>query len=184
MKEEKCIILDFLPSGYADRRHSEPIAQAIGCDFFSLLEVVPKENITLNQEEEVYISEDKRNKIRFIKGQISYKNLTSIAKNLLPDAVEKIIRTNEKKYVEFFNKARTITPRLHKFQLLPGVGKKHLSNILEERRKKQFKSFDDIAKRVKMFPDPVKTLVRRVLEELEGNEKYCLFVAPPRRSFR
>ena len=41
MKEETCLILDFMPNGYADRRKSEPIAQAMGTAYFSLLELVP-----------------------------------------------------------------------------------------------------------------------------------------------
>ncbi|HLD83835.1 MAG TPA: DUF655 domain-containing protein, partial [archaeon] len=43
MKEENCIVLDFLPHGYADRRHAEPVAQAVGTSFFTLLEVIPRE---------------------------------------------------------------------------------------------------------------------------------------------
>jgi len=181
MREEKCIILDFLPSGYADRRHAEPIAQAIGTSFFTLLELVPRENISLNSEEEVYIGEGKRDKIRFIKGQIEMKNLTNYALNVLPDMVEGIIKQNEKRFVDFFNKATIITPRMHQFQLLPGVGKKHLMDILDERKKKPFESFSDLSERVKLFPDPVKILAKMVLTELEANEKYCLFTMPKRR---
>jgi putative nucleotide binding protein len=176
MKEETCLILDFLPEGYADRRKSEPIAQAMGTSFFSLLELVPRESITLTPEEEVYIGDGKRDKIRFIRGQLEYNELTTLAKTLMPEIVEKLVRRNEQRFVEFFNKASTVTPRMHQFQLLPGVGKKHLSDILDERRKKGFENFDDIRQRVKLFPDPVKTLVLRVMQELEGNEKYYLFV--------
>jgi len=181
MKEEKCVILDFLPSGYADRRHAEPIAQAIGTSFFTLLELVPRENVSLNSEEEVYIGEGKRDKIRFIKGQIEMKNLTNYASSILPDVVERVIKHNEKKIVDFFNRATIVTPRMHQFQLLPGVGKKHLMDILDERKKKSFESFSDLSERVKLFPDPVKIIVKRVLTELEGNEKYCLFTSPKRR---
>ena len=53
MKESTCIVLDFLPNGYSDRRHTEPVAQAIGTSFFSLLELVTRENVSLTQEEEV-----------------------------------------------------------------------------------------------------------------------------------
>ena len=180
-KEEKCIILDFLPSGYADRRHAEPLAQAIGTSFFTLLELIPRENVTLRSEEEVYIGEGKRDEIRYIKGQIEYKNLTSLAVNMLPEIVEKIIRENEAQFVEFFNKASMITPRMHQFQLLPGVGKKHLIDILDERKKKPFESFADLTARVKLFPDPVKTLVRRVMDELAGDEKYDLFVSKQKK---
>jgi putative nucleotide binding protein len=176
MKEMNCIVLDFLSTGYADRRHTEPIAQAIGTSFFSLLELVAREGVTLNQEEEVYIGEGKRDKIRFIRGQLAYNDLTSMSKNLLPEIVEKLVRLNEKRFVEFFNKGTIVTPRMHQFQLLPGVGKKHMIDILDERARKPFESFANINERVKLFPDPVKTLVRRILQELEGNEKYYLFV--------
>src|SRR3989338_4939481 len=179
MKESNCIVLDFLPSGYADRRHTEPIAQAIGTSFFSLLELVTREGVTLNQEEDVYIGEGKRDKIRFIRGQIEYRDLTSMARNLLPETVDKLVRQNEQRFVEFFNKGTVITPRMHQFQLLPGVGKKHLQDILEERKKKPFESFADIAARVKLFPDPFKTVVRRITEELQNGEKYHVFVAKP-----
>ena len=181
MKEETCLILDFLSEGYADRRKSEPIAQAVGTAFFSLLELVPRESITLTPEEEVYIGEGKRDKIRFIRGSLEYNKLTSLARTLMPEIVEKLVKRNEQRFVEFFNKASTITPRMHQFQLLPGVGKKHMSDMLEERRKKAFDSFDDIKQRVKLFPDPVKTVVHRVLQELEGDEKYYIFAYKPQR---
>lgn len=181
MKEETCIIVDFLPTGYPDRRHPEPVAQAIGASFFSLLELVPRENISLKPEDEVYIGEGKRDKIRFIKGQLEYRQLTNLAQNLVPETVEKLVKRNEQRFVDFFNKASAVTPRMHQFQLLPGVGKKHLADILDERRKKPFESFKDISERVKLLPDPAKIIVRRIMEELQGNEKYYLFTSPPRR---
>jgi putative nucleotide binding protein len=176
MKEENCIILDFLSNGYPDRRHAEPIAQAIGTTFFSLLELVPRENISLKTQEEVYIGEGKRDKIRFIRGQLTYNDLTNMSRTLLPEVVEDLVKNNEPKFVEFFNKATIVTPRMHQFQLLPGVGKKHLQDILAERRRKPFANFDDIRNRVKLFPDPLKTIVRRIIEEIEQEEKYSLFV--------
>ena len=176
MKEEKCIILDFLATGYPDRRQSEPVAQGIGCSFFSLLELVPKSDVTLMPEEEVYIGEGKRDKIDTVKGLINYSDLTNVARSSLEPAVEKIVKENEKQIVDFFNKAGMITPRMHQIELLPGIGKKHLLDLLKEREQKPFESFEDIDNRVKLFPDPFKTVVRRVMEELKGDEKYYLFV--------
>jgi len=183
MKEENCIVLDFLQNGYPDRRHAEPIAQVIGTSFFTLLELVPREGVSLSTEEKVYIGEGKRDKIKFIKGQLDYKDLTNVAQNELPFILEKLARENESRFVEFFNKATVVTPRMHQFQLLPGVGKKHMQDILEERRKKPFESFADILARVKLFPDPLKTVVRRVQEELQNEEKYYLFVAKKRKMY-
>jgi len=176
MKEETCIIIDFLPSGYADRRKAEPIAQAVGSSFFSLLELVPREGITLKPEQEVYIGEGKRDEIRFIRGQLEYRDLTNLAKNTLPDVVENIVKKNEARFIEFFNKAGMLTPRMHQFQLLPGIGKKHLIDILDERRKRPFESFADLKNRVKLMPDPEKAVIRRILQELESTEKHKLFV--------
>ncbi len=183
MKEENCVVLDFLPNGYPDRRHAEPIAQAVGTNFFTLLELVPREGTTLSTEDKVYIGEGKRDKIRFIRGQMDYRDLTNVAQSELPVIIEKLVRENEKRFVEFFNKATVVTPRMHQFQLLPGVGKKHLQDILEERRKKPFESFADIVARVKLFPDPLKIIVRRVQEELQNDEKYYLFVAKKRKMY-
>ncbi|MDI6721711.1 MAG: DUF655 domain-containing protein [Candidatus Aenigmarchaeota archaeon] len=176
MKEEYCIILDYLPRGYADRRKGEPIAQAMGTSFYTLLEVVPREGIDLMPGEEVYIGDEKRDKIRFIRSAIEYRDLTNAAKSLLEETVEMLVKRNEQKVMEFFNKGGMITPRMHQFQLLPGIGKKHLLDILEARTKKPFASFADMMERVKLFPDPAKTVIRRIMLELEGDEKYYLLV--------
>ncbi len=182
MKEEYCIVLDFLPNGYSDRRHVEPVAQAIGTAFFTLLELVPRDDVALATEEKVYIGEGKRDKIRFIKGQMDYRDLTNAAQNELPVIIEKIVREGEARFVEFFNKATVVTPRMHQFQLLPGVGKKHMQDVLGERRKSPFASFADLMARVKLFPDPVKTIARRIMEETQNEEKYYLFVVKKRKS--
>ena len=181
MKEENCIVLDFLPHGYADRRHAEPVAQAVGTSFFTLLEVIPREGTDFAQGESVYIGEGKREKVMFIKGQIEFKDLTNMAQNYLEDAVKAIVEGSEDRFVEFFNKSGPVTPRMHRFQLLPGIGSKHMQAVLAERAKKPFASLKDIEERVKLFPDPKKTIIRRVLEELKQDEKYYLFVAKPQK---
>ncbi|MBI3190755.1 DUF655 domain-containing protein, partial [archaeon] len=65
----------------------------------------------------------------------------------------------------------------------PGVGKKHLMDILEERRKKPFDSFEDLKQRVRQFSDPAKAIVSRIMQELEGNEKYYIFTPVPHRRY-
>jgi len=148
-----------------------------------LLELVPREDIKLQQEDEVYIGEGKRDKIRFIKGQLNYNDLTNMGKELLHEIVEKLVRKNEKKFIEFFNRATIVTPRMHQFELLPGIGKKHVADLLDERRKKPFENFKDVESRVKLVPDIVKMLVKRVIMELEGEEKYYLFTPRPRKAY-
>ena len=183
MKEETCIILDFLQNGYPNRRRGEPIAQALGTTYFSLLEIVPKEGINLKPDEEVYVGDGKRDKVRFIKGQLDYNELTNMAQSALQDFVEKLILKNEKKFIDFFNRASIITPRMHQFELLWGVGKKNLMEILDERKKKPFENFADLSARVHLFSDPVKSLAKRVMDELKGQEKYYLFTPRPKRFY-
>jgi len=179
-RDEKAIILDFLPNGYSsDNRPShlkDAVAQAIGTTRFSLLEIVPKKDVFLQPYEEVYIGEAKRDKIHHINGRIGMHKLTSTAKAELTHVVDQIVSENEERFVEFFNKAQPLSTRMHILELLPGVGKKHMWMIVEERRGEPFTSFDDIKKRVKLMPDPKKAVVKRILEELEGDQKHQLFV--------
>jgi putative nucleotide binding protein len=60
--------------------------------------------------------------------------------------------------------------------LLPGLGKKHMWEIVEQRKDKDFESFADIKKRVKLMPDPKKAIIKRILDELNGKEKHRIFV--------
>ncbi len=182
LMEEYAYVLDFFPQGNPLDKHPEhrrrPIAQVVGEKYFMLLEVIPRPGVTLTIGERVYISRGYRDKIAFVYGRISYDDLSSVAKDELVNVVEKIIRTYEDVYVQFFNIAEPITIRLHALELLPGIGKKYMKVILEERRKRPFTSFKDLIERTKI-PDPVKALRDRIVSEIMGEEKYYLFVKPP-----
>jgi putative nucleotide binding protein len=62
---------------------------------------------------------------------------------------------------------------------LPGIGKKHLQEILEKRAEKPFESFKDMQTRVSLLPDPVNLISLRIKEELGGDTKNYLFARPP-----
>ena len=179
-KEETVIVLDFLPNGYAlDSRPMHlktPIVQAIGKSHFILLELVPKKGVYLQPYEEVYIGEGKRDKIHHIIGRLPMDKLTQTAKIEMEQVIKDILEKNEKRFVDFFNKAQPLSTRMHQLELLPGLGKKHMWEILDSRKEKEFESFDDIKKRVKLMPDPEKAIIRRILKELAGNEKHRVFV--------
>ena len=179
-KEETAIILDFLPNGYSydDRPMymKTPIAQAIGKEHFVLLELVPKKGIHLQPLEDVYIGEGKRDKIHHIIGKIQLDKLSATARSGLELVIRDIIRQNEKKFIEFFNKAQPLGTRMHQLELLPGLGKKHMWQIIEIRDEKPFESFADIKNRVKLMPDPEKSIIKRILQELDSGEKHKIFV--------
>ncbi|WP_297066521.1 DUF655 domain-containing protein [Thermococcus sp.] len=183
--EEYAYVLDYLPEGYLDlstgRRSGKPVAQVLGEKAFTLLEVTPKEDLMLY--ERVFIGKGNRDKILLINKKISYNDLTDTAKAELPYVVEEIVKNNEERFVQFFNVAPPITNRLHSLELLPGIGKKHMWEIIEERQREPFKSFEDLKKRVKGLPDPVKMIAKRIVDELQDKDRYKLFVGH-RRIFR
>ena len=179
-KEEYAVVLDFLPNGHPfDVKPGylkTPIVQAIGRDHFVLLEVVPKKGNFLQPHEEVYIGEGKRDKIHHIYGKVNYERLTQTAKEELNYIIEELVKKHEQRFIDFFNNAGPINTRRHQLELLPGIGKKHMGEILEKREEKKFTNFDDIKSRVKLMPDPEKTVVKRILMEVKGEDKYNLFV--------
>lgn len=177
-KEEKAVILDYLEHGYpfeADPVKS-PVAQALGLEHLTLLELIPKKGIFLQPHEEVYIGEGKRDKIHHIKGRIPAQKLTTTAYGELKHVIEEIVSKNEPKFIRFFNEAQPLSTRMHQLELLPGLGKKHMWEILEARKEKPFENFDDLKKRVKLLPDPRTIIVKRIISELEGEEKHNIFV--------
>lgn len=175
-KEDYAIILDFLPYGYPMGGKTTAIAQAIGEQHLSLLELVPRRGITLDAKEKVYIGQEKRDKIYFIAGRLPRAKLTETAKIQLQEFIEKTVAEQEKKFVDFFNLAQPLNTRLHRIELLPGFGKKHMQEIIEEREKKPFESFEEIKTRVKNIPDPKKAIEKRIIEELSERQRFNLFV--------
>lgn len=175
MKEERAIILDFLPHGYPFEKRRMAIAQAVGLQHFTLLELVPKRNVTLQLKEEVYIGQDKRDKIYFIKGRLPKEKLTETAKIQLKDFVEKVVSEQESRFVEFFNTCDAINKRVHQLELLPGFGKKFTEMVIKEREKKPFTSFQEMKQRLKNIPDPKKAIEKRLFEELTQEVRHPLF---------
>jgi putative nucleotide binding protein len=174
--EDFALVLDFLAQGRAGIKR-EPLAQLIGTKYFTLLEAKPKTELKIL--EKVYIGKETREKIEIIKRRINFNELTANALTELENAIEKIISEEPQKFIDFFNNAKPISLRLHQIELLPGIGKKHLKDFLDEREKKPFESLEEIQKRVQLMPNPKKTLVKRIIQELKGEDKYYLFVRPP-----
>ena len=191
--EEYAIILDYLPLGYVKEGmpsyKRKPVAQAIGKEEFTLLELIPKENVSLDIHQKVYIGSGKRDEISRVNRRLKYDDLSATARVELPYVIEEIIKAKEDKFVQFFNEACPISTRLHQLELLPGIGKKHMWDIIKVRKEKPFESFDDIKKRVTMLSDPVKLISKRILLELEatgdkkGKRKYVLFTRPPTKRY-
>lgn len=178
VKEEDAVILDFLPYGYVmERKMMSPIAQAIGINGFTLLELVPRRGEKFDVGEIAYIGEGKRDKVQYILGRCPREKLTETAKIQLEEFVAGAVKKDEARFVKFFNEAQAINTRLHQFELLPGLGKKHTKAILEARNEKSFESFEDIKARVHNMPSPEKVVEKRIMEELIEIQRQNLFIS-------
>lgn len=179
--EEYAYVLDFLqhgkpgarPTGRAGYR-AGALIQCVGEEFFTLLEALVREGLVLKAGDRVYVGKENREEVTYIIGRIGYGELTAAAKAELPSTIVKIVQNREAWFVNFFNTARAITPRMHALELIPGIGKKYMWQVINEREKKPFLNYDDITKRTEL-PSPVKLVTKRVMEELEGESKYRMF---------
>jgi len=179
--EEYAYVLDYLLHGRPGARPSYragALVQVVGEEFFTLLEATVREGLVLKPYDRVYVGKESREQITYIMGRISYEELTSTAKLELPTAIEKIVLNRVQWFVSFFNTAQAITPRMHALELLPGIGKKYMWQIINEREKSSFKNFDDLQQRANI-PSPSKLVTKRILEELSGESKYRLFTRAP-----
>jgi putative nucleotide binding protein len=179
--EEYAYVLDFLPHGRSGVRptgragyRAGALVQLMGEEFFTLLEALVKDGVTLKPHDRVYVGKEPREEITYIIGRIRYEELTAAAKMELPAVISRTVLSRENWFINFFNSARAITPRMHALELIPGIGKKYMWQVINEREKRTFESYDDLQKRTEL-PNPVKLVTKRVLEELSGDSKYRLF---------
>lgn len=175
-KEEYAIVLEYLPNGYPLEKKMIPIVQAIGEKNLTLLELVPRRGSSFEIGEKVYIGEGKRDKVYYISGRLARDKLTEAGKAQLEEFIKRIVKERETEFVEFYNKSDAINKRVHQLEFLPGLGKKHMQEIIKQREEEPFKSFEDIRKRVPNLPDPQKAIERRIFKELVDLERYNLFV--------
>ena len=175
--EEYAYVLDFLPYGKPGSRpgyRPGAMVQIVGEIYFTLLEANVRNDVTLKTYDRVYVGKNKRAEITYIIGRISYDELTTNSKMELPNVIERIVLNQEERFINFFNTAQPITPRMHALELIPGIGKKYMWQIIDEREKRSFNSFEDLQKRVNV-PSPAKLITKRIIEELSGESKYRIF---------
>ena len=175
--EEFVRVLDFMPRGKSEviKGREGPMVDAIGEERLTLLELLAMENQSFDLGERVKIGKEGREKIVSVLGKLTYEELTPEAKVSLPVVVESVVKENEAKYVAYFNELQPLTPRLHGLELIPGIGKTFMKEIVEMRTKQPFASFSDIQERVGLR-DPAKMIAKRIVEELAGESHISLFV--------
>ena len=175
--EEYAYVLDFTPRGKSVtvRGREGVIIQAIGEERLTLLELLGVQNTNMEIGERLYIGREGRDKVASVLGRLEYNDVSQAAKNELPSIVEKIVLTNEKRFIDYINTSQPITPRIHALELIPGIGKTYMMTIIKERDKKKFENFADVQNRVGLR-EPAKLVAKRIIEEIMGQARMNLFV--------
>lgn len=180
--EEYAYVLDYLPQGTSVSKFDkkEPVVYALGDNEFKLFELMAKPGVPVNIGDRVYIGKDgtKRSAIDHVKRRIGYEDLSNMAASELEYSVESIVKANEERFIRFYNEAGPVTIKKHLLEELPGLGKKTMMAILDERSKNgPFKGYEDLATRVPGVKNPEKLIAARVVLEItDPSRKRYLFV--------
>ena len=175
--EEYAYVLDYSQRGKSItvRGREGLVVQAVGENRLTLLELLGVQNSSFDVGERLYIGREGRSKVLSVLGKLDYTSISQSAKNDLSLVIEKIVTTNENRFVTIFNHAQAITPRIHALELIPGIGKTYMKHIIDQREKKPFESFHDIQSRIGI-KDIHKLISKRIVEEIEGEARMTLFV--------
>ena len=177
----QAVVLDHLPHGRADddrpRHRKSPLAYALGERDFRLFELTLVDDADVSIGDRVVIGPTGRREAVDGFKQVTYDDLSNTAVGELEYAVEAIVEADEQRFVDFYNDAQPITLRLHQLNLLPGIGKKLRNNVLDQRKRGPFESFEEVEDRVSGLHRPKEVLVERIMEELRDDDlKYKTFV--------
>ena len=178
-KFREIVILDLLLHGHPEEDRpswaKKPIAQVLTFPDFVLYEVKMNKNSNIKvQEQKTYEEFINQDKLREVLKKIDFNDLTSTSKALIQPFLENEVLIYEEEFINFFNNSTSITPRMHALKLLPGIGQKHMWEILEARERQKFVTFQDITDRTSIS-NPAKLISQRIIKELQRDVKYYLF---------
>ena len=172
-------ILDILQHGGVDKAGHQwsPIAQIVEGSKFQLYEVVlNKSRITDRKLQEKIIVNENQDIYERIQRKITFLDLTPTSSSTLDLVIGQYVNEHENRFIEFINKSGPITIKRHSLEILPGIGKKLMWEIINSREKPPFKSFEDLHTRVPGFK-PIETFTKRIVDEIRDDElKHYLFV--------
>ena len=170
------VLLDVLPNGRPDDdrppSRKTPVAYGLGTESFRLYELSLNDDADASVSDRIALDGPAVGRYR----EVEYDDLTRNAAAEVEYAVEAIVDADEERFVDFYNEAGPITLRLHQLNLLPGVGKQLRNNVLDERKRGPFESFDEVTERVSGLHRPREVIVERIVEEIrEDDLKYRTF---------
>jgi putative nucleotide binding protein len=179
--EDAVIVLDYLARGDSDadtqQYRRSPVAYAVRPSDFALFALALTDDAHVSIGDRLVVQGPGTEDLIADTQRVAHADLSAGAQSELEYVVEEIIEAETERFVDFYNEAQPISLRLHQLNLLPGIGKKLRNNILDERKRRPFESFENVEERVSGLHDPKGVLVDRVLEELRQTDlKYRNFV--------
>ena len=113
--EEYARVLDFKSRGKSItvKGRTGNIVIAIGDERLTLLEILGVEDATFEIGEKLYIGKEGRTKVQSVLGKLDYTKISATVQNEISGIVELIIKENEKRFIDYLNKAQHLTPRVH-----------------------------------------------------------------------
>jgi len=175
--EEYAYVLDFISMGKSKTVHGREgiIVTALGEERLTLLEILGIEDSTFEVGEKIYIGKEGRTKVQSVLGKLDYEQITGSAQSELSNVVTTIVKNNERRFVDYINNAQPLTPRKHSLELIPGIGKTYLKQIIEQIEKQKFINYKDMEERAGL-KEPVNHISKRILDEIAGETQFRLFV--------
>jgi putative nucleotide binding protein len=175
------VVLDVLPHGRADddrpRYKKSPLGYALGEENFRLVELRLADDADVSIGDRVVVEPAADRDLVEEVRDVEYDALSNTALSELEYVVDEILSEHEDRFVDFYNDAQPITIRLHQLNLLPGIGKKLRNNILDQRKRGPFESFEDLEDRISGLHNPKDILAERIMSELRDDDlKYKVFV--------
>jgi putative nucleotide binding protein len=172
----EAFVLDYYPQGKSlSQKNSQsfnPLIVVITSNKFQFFDVILNKGRKIEVGELIDVSQ--KGLERSVMKEIGYNELSDSAVDFLPEAIKKIVKKSESRFVNFLNSAQPVTTQMHRLQLLPGIGNKRLWQILEARKKTKFLDFNDFTVRTGIS-DPLGLFVNRILQEIKGTERYHIF---------
>jgi len=150
-------------------QQNEVIALTEKCLFLVKLRSV--NTIThLDTGHRVAISGDAKEEIDSVLRIIRYKDLTAQGKSDISQIIGEIILDNPEPYLSFFNRAGHLSRKMHSFGLLPALGRKLASQLVEMRGRgwRSLEEVDASLKTIRPNFNVEELLAERFVQELEN----------------
>ena len=180
--EDYAYVLDVLTEGRPDskrRFRREPVVYGLGIEEFKIFDMKPIPDAAINIGDKCYIGKETeaeaRTQIDHVRARVNYRELTHTAQSELSFVLDDIVSNDgSAKFISFYNNAPPISRRYHALELLPGLGKKTMNLIVQNR---PYASFKEMEEKIPNFRSPEKYISQRIENEIkESDQKYRLFV--------